>query len=948
MQNNNNNINNINNQTQITSQINLNSFSNQTDENLIKTMNNVKEEIKNLIKKISIKMNEPKKIFLNDFTVSFRKTNMPETNINNNVNFLLQTLFEKNETQNSNKNKKDENENVAMPLSKYYDHVLARVKYFTIKLDILINKWNFYIKLPEENKFVKERIEISETFLDVFKDLDFMTDFFMGFFNEMGKTNPKDKEGFDVNYFEGEFSEKLNSLYKKSTNFKNKMEEYRKNKNFPVTGDETENNFYCLIDKLLGIKEKLKRIYENLGECVKKTDSFNEKTFKTLIKDVNLLLEKSKEISVILFENGICKRNKTNELELTVEVINSYINNMKNFIDYLKQNSLNFKDKECKVIYKAKEGDSKLNNIVEEEIHEDYKKEDTKLNNITGEETKENNIISEEKELNNIIAENVKNIKNIKNLIEQINENLNNLQENIPTLQENIPNDFNLLFKKEGGDVKISPSEYFTYLLNRVKRFITNLNFLINKWNYYTKQNNNVKQKLEINKSLLNLCENLNYIIGFYSYYFDFIKKIKISENYYVNKFDNEFSKRLNSLEENLMDIENKLEKFRANQNIPFFKGDVLQLKQHFKYAKPTFTYVSSDKSSYSDESSSSDKEGVVHLLENRAPTFEESYYFKCFVNLIKRIRVRLDEITLKLNLNNPDILNAIKEFNETFDSLYSQMKDYYYKFKDKMVSTKDILKEQMYEINNNERLKPELKKAEIEDVENILNENKFKSVYVINNMGVFVTKDGINHMNMLKRKMVIALKELFKKITIVPHKDASDKLKDFLNMINTVNTNDFMERHNLYKETSYGFLYKIVDLDDYMYSCGITREGLGLFKKTKFYKEQIFENLKIAIDKIKTGKFPLKHTKTLVKIIEDLRNVIEKLLHLKDEGYVDEKAEINYSHLNDLIEHGAPTVQEVEEIKATIKELDSLKEQIKNIVENVEEEVAGLMDEIE
>ena len=85
-------------------------------------------------------------IFLNDFTVSFRKTNMPETNINNNVNFLLQTLFEKNETQNSNKNKKDENENVAMPLSKYYDHVLARVKYFTIKLDILINKWKIYIQ----------------------------------------------------------------------------------------------------------------------------------------------------------------------------------------------------------------------------------------------------------------------------------------------------------------------------------------------------------------------------------------------------------------------------------------------------------------------------------------------------------------------------------------------------------------------------------------------------------------------------------------------------------------------------------------------------------------------------------------------------------------------------------------------------------------------------------
>ncbi len=925
----NNNINKINNQTQITSQCNLNNFSNQTDEDLIVSMNILREEMKNSVKKTRGKLNEPKKIFLNDFNLLLRKTNMLETNTSNDVNFLLQTLFEKNETQNSNTNKKDEDENVEMPLSKYYANVLGRVKQFTVKLDYLMNKWNFYIKLTEKNKFVKERLEISETLLNACKDVDAVTDFFMDFFSKMEKTNSEDLVCFDVNCFEGEFSEKLNSLYKKLINFKNKIEEYRVNKNIPVVEDETEDKFYCLINNLLLMKNRLIKDYEFLGECVKKTNLFNEKTFKTLIKEVNLLLEKSKEISFSLFENGICKRNKTDELDLAVVVIKSYMKNIKDFIDDLKQNSLKFNGKEFKVIYKAKDEDSKLNNIVEEEIDDDYKKAATKLNNITVEETKENNII----------AENIKNIKNIKNLIEKINENLN-------ILQEKIPNNFNLLFKKEDEkNVKISPSECFTYLLNRIKKFITNLNVLIKKRNYYFKQKVNekfIKEKFEINEKLLNLCENLNsIIIEVYLCYFNFIKKINTNENYYVNKFENEFSEKLKLLKENFEGLENKLEEFRKNQYIPFFKDDALKLKMHLKDNPPFRSYVSSDESSFYED------EGYVYLIKNRVPEFENSYYVTGLIRSIKQARDVLNESNLISNLNNL-VTNAIKEFKNRFDSLYLQMRDYYDNFKNKKVSIKDILKEQIYEINNNERLNSELKKAEIRDIENILNENKYEEIDVINNMGVFVTKDGRDYMNMLKRKMIVVLKELFKEYVIVPHKDASDEFKDFLDIINLTNVDDFMELFKLYEEIYYGFLYKITDFDDYIYSCGITKKDLELFKKSKFYKEQIVENLKIAIDKVKTGKFPLKHTKTLVKIIEDLRNVIEELLYLKDVGYVDEKAEINYSHLNDLIEDGAPTVQEVEKIKATIEELNILKEQIKNIVENVEEEVAGLMDEIE
>ena len=913
--------NNINNPTQITSQTisisqNLNNSNNQTDEILKTNINIIVDEINNLIGKTKAKLKGPKILFSEDFNLLLQKTKMPEPNTNEDINFLLQTLFKKNETQISNTNKEDENAEI--PLSKYYDHVSNRINQFTIKLSRLINRWSHYIQPTG----LKENLEIHEILFNICKDVAFITDFFIEFFNKIEKTNSKNTKGFNVNSFENEFSEKLNSLYKKLTNFKNKIEEYRVNQNVPVIENETEDNYYYLINILLEAKNSLIRKYDSLGECIKETNLFNEQTFKTLIKDVTFLLEKSKEISSSLFENGICKRNKIDELDLSIKILNLYIKNITKFTDYLNQNSLNFKNEKSKIIYKAKDEDTKINNI----------------------DAKEPN--------------------NIKKLIEKINEKFN-------TPQESIHNDFKFLLKlllkkdKEIYDenindeivdeeiVEISSSEYCALLSNRIKHFITKLNLLIKAWNFYTKQEVDEefikkqfeinkkffdfnKEKLEINKKFFNLCENLNSIIEFYMDYFNLIKKISTSKNFDVNEFENKFSEKLNSLFENLSEIENKIEEFRVNTNIPFFENDELKTKIHLQKTPPFPSYVSSKQSDYSIENKN------VFFNKDNVPTFKESFYFKDYIRIIYLIRDLLNKH--KYGSNKTVILDAIEKFKNTFDSLYSQMVKYYNNSKDKKVFVEDILKERIDEINNNERLSDELKKAEIKSVKNILSKNKHKKTNVINSMGVFIAKDDINYIKTLKRKMVAAVKQLFKKYMILPQFLNEERFKSYLDIINITNADKFMERKDLYQNIYYGFLYKVTDFDDYIYSCGITPDDINLFKKSMFYKEQVFENLKIVLNKVKTGEFPSQNAKILVQTLQDLKNIIEEFLHLKDEGFINEYEEIKKTN---------SSIKKItnfeEKFKILIKnnELKNFEEKTKTLNQNIEKNLENLVNEI-
>ncbi len=832
------------------------------------------------------------------------------------------------------KDNKNEN-NITISLQEYYDNVISRVRKLMFEINDGINiHISFRIKESEKSKkakkekgkvnifgdekFLKEKFKLYEKLFFVYDYMEDLVNFYVDFFNKIKNEDIKKTEQIDVNDFEIKFLEKLDFVRKKDKEFKDALEEYRVKRKYPVPEEEdlifrediekygeylknSEYWFNINVDKLRKANEKIKRIYENSATYLKETEDYNKKRYKDVTNYVKTKIEFSDFTSFELFENGECKKGKKKEFINFLKDVDRCINFINNFINQLQKDSLNFNAKEFEVIYKAEDEDSKLNNIVEEETKENWRrnKRNWRRNKRNWRRNKKNNINS---------------------LVKEINEKFN-------TTQEGIPNDVNLLLKKENEllkevvlkevaedneIVKISPSSYYALLSKRVKSFTTKLNILINKWNYYAKQKVNkkfVKEKIEINEKIFKLCEDLNQIIEFYMGYFNLIiKKINTNKeaNHDMNKFENKFSEKLESLEENLVEIENKIEEFRENQSIAFFKNKESKPKIDLNGTTPFSSYVSSEESnSYNEDENENENENENVIINiERVPLFEKSQYFES-----------LNDLKLLKNLI------KIENIKET--EIFNDAENYYNNLKEEKVPLQDILNEQIDEINNNERLNDKLKKAEIRDIKNINNNNKYEKTDAINIAGVMVRGKDDAYMKKQKRKIINIFDEFLKGRNTEPRKLNITKEEE-LKIINMVNADELLKNNHNYEKIRSGILSKLSNIDDFVYAVGITKEELELFKKSEFYKPEVIENIKKLIYMAETKKLPKQDIETLVKAIEKYKYLFKEFLNINDKGFVNEKGEITS--------------------KFEITSAESYKNKFKEIIKEIEKSIMELM----